>query len=99
MTFPEARDYQGALSDLSVQDKLASSGRVRGGIKQLNKGLYQDVRDAAETKGLGNDFDKAMKTYRQASQLKSAGKTLGKAAGVGLLGAGGYHFGKDLLGK
>jgi len=92
MSFPEARDYQGALSDLSASDKLAMNGRMRGAVAQLNKGLYGDIRAAASTSpdvnGLGNGgdvFDSAMKNYRQASQLKQAAKTVGKYA----IGAGG----------
>lgn len=88
MTFPEARDYQGSLSDLSSSDKMALSGRMSGGLKQINKGLFTDIQNAANTAGLGEDYANAMKQYRQASQLKKAGKTIGKAA-VGTAGLGG----------
>lgn len=99
MTFPEIRDYQASLSDLSSSDKLAMNGRVRGGVSQLNKALFSDIKDAADAKGLGEDYAGAMKEYRQASQLRNAGKVAGKMA-IGAAGLGsGYAALKDLTGK
>jgi len=74
MTFPEARDYQGSLSDLSMSDRLAMNGRMRGGVKQLNKGFFNDIQDAANTAGRGEDYAKAMTDYKRASQLNNAFK-------------------------
>jgi hypothetical protein len=100
MTFPEARDYQGGLSDLSSADLQSMPKRVKGALSQLNKGLFQDMQDSAEAAGRGDEYAKAMKEYRQASTLKDiatkSGKTLGKAA---LTGAGlglGYNVLKDI---
>lgn len=97
MTFPEARDYQASLSDLSASDKLAMNGRMKGAVAQLNRALYQDIRQAAESGGgMGTDYDKAMTQYRQAAQIKNAvaatGKAVGKAAATGALGASGYSL-------
>jgi hypothetical protein len=96
MTFPEARDYQGSLSDLSASDKLAMNGRVRGGVAQLNKGLYGDVFDAANKAGRGEDYANAMKEYRQAAQIRNGLKTAGKiaigGAVAGGIGAPVYQF-------
>lgn len=91
MTFPEARDYQSSLSDLSNSDKLSMNGRMRGGVAQLGKGLYGDIRDAAEGAGRGADYDKAMRDYRNASAIRNGLKAAGKyavpaAVGGGLLG-------------
>jgi len=89
MTFPEARDYQASLSDLSSSDKLAMNGRVRGGVAQLNKALFQDIQDAAEGAGRGEDYAKAMKEYRQASTLKDVATKAAKfGAGAAATGAG-----------
>jgi hypothetical protein len=87
MTFPEARDYQMSLSDLSASDKLAMNNRMRGAVAQLNKGLFSDMRDTAETQGLGADYESAMKEYRQQAQIKQVLTYLGKAA-IGTAGAG-----------
>jgi hypothetical protein len=89
MTFPEARDYQGALSDLSASDKLAMNGRMRGAVSQLQKGLFNDIYDSANIVGRGEDYANAMKQYRQAAQLNQAAKTVGKYAVRAGLGAGG----------
>jgi hypothetical protein len=105
MTFPEARDFQSSLSDLSASDKLAMNGRMRGGVAQLNKGLYTDLYDAADAHPdqLGDVYGDAMKEFRQASQLKSGMKTAAKmAVGAGAAGIGGSilapHL-KSLIGK
>jgi hypothetical protein len=105
MTFPEARDYQASLSDLSASDKMAMNGRMKGAVAQLNHALYQDVRQAAEAGGgFGSDFDKAMTQYRQASQIhdlldsaknqfaKEGIKSLAKGAGIAAAGAAGYQL-------
>lgn len=99
MTFPEARDYQGALSDLSASDKLALNGRMRGALAQLNKGLYEDIRTAAGDRG--PDFDVAMKEYRRASTLKGLIQTAKPYAIKGAAGAAGagiaYPFAKKIF--
>jgi hypothetical protein len=96
MTFPEARDYQASLSDLSGSDKLAMNGRVRGGVAQLNKALFSDIQDAAEGAGRGEDYAKAMKEYRQASQLKDMARKAVPLATKAAVGYGGYRAIKDI---
>jgi hypothetical protein len=91
MTFPEARDYQGSLSDLSGSDKLAMNGRVRGGVAQLNKAFFDDIQKAAEAAGRGKEYADAMKEYRRASQLGTAAQGLKKyaiPAAAGAVGLG-----------
>ena len=99
MTFPEARDFQSSLSDLSATDKMAMGGRVSGGLKQLSKALYTDIQDAAENAGRGDDYAQAMKEYRQASGLKDMAKSAGKLAIKGAGAYGAYSAYKDLTGK
>lgn len=104
MTFPEARDYQASLSDLSASDKMAMDGRMKGAVAQLNMALYQDVRQAAESGGgYGSDFDKAMTQYRQASNAKEIAQKVGKLAVKAAVGGGATAAGvgiiKDALGK
>lgn len=82
MTFPEARDYQGSLSDLSMSDRLAMNGRMRGAVKQLNKNFFSDIQDAAGQAGRGEDYAKAMNDYRNASRLRNAAKIAIPAAAV-----------------
>jgi hypothetical protein len=99
MTFPEARDYQSSLSDLSATDKMAMGGRVSGSLKQLSKALYSDIQDAAEQAGRGEDYTQGMKEYRQGSGLKDSAKAAGKLALKGAGAYGAYSAMKDLTGK
>jgi hypothetical protein len=99
MTFPEARDYQSSLSDLSATDKMAMGGRVSGGLKQLSKALYSDIQDAADQAGRGDDYAQGMKEYRQGSGLKDSAKAAGKLALKGAGAYGAYSAMKDLTGK
>lgn len=98
MTFPEARDFQGSLSDLSGSDKLAMNGRVRGGVAQLNKGLFSDIQDAADAAGRGEDYASAMKEYRRAAMLGNAAKGAAKIAVPAAVGGGiAGHYLKKLV--
>jgi hypothetical protein len=72
MSYPEIRDYQSNLSDLSRTAKDSLNGKMLGQIGKLKSGLYNDVFDAASQAGRGEDYAQAMKEFRQASQLKSA---------------------------
>ena len=96
MTFPEARDYQGSLSDLSQSDKMAMNRRMRGGVSQLNKGLFSDIHDAAASAGRGDDYARAMRDYRMAAGINNGIKTAGKAAGTAAGLGGAYRLYKEL---
>jgi hypothetical protein len=78
---------------------------MKGAVAQLNHALYQDIRQAAEAGGgYGDDFDKAMTQYRQASQIKDlldsaknqvakeGIKGIAKGAGIAAAGAAGYQI-------
>ncbi len=82
MTFPEARDYQMALSDLSRADLESLTPRMKGQIAQVNKALFTDIYQSAEGKqpGLGTNYADAMKEFRQASQIVDTVKKTGKIA-------------------
>ena len=97
MTFPEARDYQASLSDLSRSDKLAMNGRVRGALSQLNKGLYQDLRDSASQAGQGDVFDSAMRQYRQASRINNTAKNVAKYGAAAAIGGGALNKLQNLI--
>ncbi len=99
MTYPEARDYQSNLSSLSREDQGAMTGPMRGGVKQLNKAYFTDIKNAAGP--YGEDYANAMKINRQANQIRKVAGKVGKAAaigGAGAIGAGGaYRLAKDLI--
>lgn len=76
MTYPEARDYQMALTDLSRADADSVSMRMKGQIARINQGLFNDIANAANehTPGLGGDYADAMKEYRQAAKIRGFAK-------------------------
>lgn len=87
MTYPEARDYQSSLSDLSTSDKMALNSRMRGQVDQLHKGLFGDIYDAADTVGRGEDYAKAMQQYKTAARINNGLKTTAKIGATGIAGA------------
>lgn len=93
MTFPEARDYQSSLSDLSASDKLSMNKRMSGAVKQLNKSLYDDIHSAADSAGSGDDYEQAMRDFRRASTVKDvASKAAKYGIGAAGLGIGGHYL-------
>jgi hypothetical protein len=97
MTYPEARRLQENLG--SYVREQGVTGSMGGALKQLQKTLYQDIHDAADEVGRGDDYDSAMKEFRQASGLKDSLKVAGKLALKGAGMYGGYSALKDLTGK
>jgi hypothetical protein len=91
MSYPEIRDYQSNLSDLSRDAQGSMNGKMMGQIGQLKSGLFNDIYNSAAEVGRGDDYAQAMKEFRQASQLKSAAKKVGKAAVAGAAGAAGLE--------
>lgn len=82
MTFPEARDYQSGMSNPSVMDKLSTSGKMRGAVKQTNKAFFNDLKDAADTHPdkLGDQYAQGMSEYKNGARLKTAAKMAGAGA-------------------
>lgn len=98
MTFPEARDYQMALTDLSRSDIESLTPRMKAQVAQVNQALFQDIYNASNQKGLGPDYAAAMKEFRQASQIKDAATTLAKKAIPAAVGGGiAAHYLKELI--
>jgi hypothetical protein len=88
MNYPEARLFQENLSNPSVLEKQGIGGSMKGGIKQLKGGLFEDIKNAADTKGMGQDYADAMKEYRRAAILKDVAKNGGKIAVPAAVGGG-----------
>jgi hypothetical protein len=92
MTYPEARDYQSNLSDLSASDLMGMNKKMSGAIKQVRGGLFDDIQNAADQGGMGQDYADAMKASRQAYAVQDAGQFLKKhAISSALTGAGLYE--------
>jgi hypothetical protein len=99
MTFPEARDYQSGMANSSVMDRLATSGKMRGAVKQLNKNFFTDIQDAANahTPGLGDDYAKGMSDYKNAARLSTAAKMAGIGAATAVAGPSLFRYLKPLI--
>ena len=101
MNYPEARLFQENLSSPSTTEKMGNGGQHEKVAKQLNRAFYGDIRNAADAQGLGEDYDKGMRMYRQAATMSDAAKKVGKAAAYGAAGAAGagaaYRLAKDLI--
>lgn len=89
MSYPEIRDYQSNLSDLSRDAQGSMNGKMLGQMGKLKSGLYNDIYNAASQVGRGDDYAQAMKEFRQASQIKSGAKTAAKVGAKYALPAGG----------
>lgn len=98
MTYPEARDYQSALSDMSANDKMSMSGSMKGQVSKLSQGFFDDIKSAADAAGRGDDYAQAMKEYRQASSLQDSAKAAMKLALVAGGGYKAYTVFKSLMG-
>ena len=86
INYPEMRLFQEGLSSPSRTDIEGMAGSMKSSVKQLNKGLFEDIRDAAETRGRGADYEKAMRETRRAAQLGRAAKYAAGAGAAAVVG-------------
>ncbi len=89
--YSESFDFASNAKKLSAADKLAANPPMAAQIDRFAKALQTANREAAESVGMGDKFDAAMKEYRQAMQMRNAADMLKKhgikvAIGVGLAG-------------
>lgn len=101
LTYPEARDFQSGLANMSRAD-ADMSGPMGGQFKQLRGSLFSDVGDAAESVGQREAYEKAMKDYARASAIRNGVTKAVKyaiPAAAGTAGIGGvYHLAHSLFG-
>jgi hypothetical protein len=98
MNYPEARLFQENLAAPSTTEKMGMGGSMKGGVKQLNKAFYSDIKDAADQAGRGDDYAKAMRDYRIASTAGNIAKNVGKVAVPAAIGGGAYKLTRALEG-
>lgn len=79
-TYPELRDYQSNLSDLSREQQGSLNKKMLSQVGRVNRGVYQDIYDATSGAGRGEDYASAMKEFRQAQQLKDIATKTAKVA-------------------
>jgi len=101
LLFPEARDIYSNVSDAShasTLSKLMGTAPKPTMLRQIGavrNAFNDDLTNAAETIGRGEDYAKAMQEYARAARLRSALiKGGGMAAGAAL---GGFPLAKKAL--
>lgn len=82
LEYAEARDRASALSTLTGEDKIKATKTLQSQTKQLSHAFNDDIGDAAASVGRGEDYAKAMQTYRQAAQLREGMKRVGQGVGI-----------------
>lgn len=71
LLYPSARNFQSGLASLSREDAKGMGGPMKGQLRQVNKAFFDDIKDAASEVGRGDEYVKAMNTFRRASQLRN----------------------------
>jgi hypothetical protein len=96
LDYREARDWGSSLSNLTGNDEMGVTRSLKSQVKQLSRAFNQDVGDAAERAGVGDQYQRAMRMYAQAARNREfAGKALKYALPTA---AGGYFFGRPIVG-
>jgi hypothetical protein len=93
LDYREARDWASGLSRLSANDTMNASPSLRAQVGKLSHAFNDDVGDAATAAGRGEDYAKAMRDYRRASQFNDAAKTAAKWAIPAAAGGGALSYG------
>lgn len=87
MRYQDARDFLSNFSRLSVRDAQRISPVIRREMGQLAHALGKTVADTAKQAGKLDEYQKAMKEYRQAMKMRDVFDRLAPAAAKGAAGA------------
>lgn len=88
LKFPEARDFYSNISSQSAEDASRLNPVMRRQMGGIRSGLHQDLTDAAQTIGRGQDYSDAIREYAQAMNMKNGIKTAAKYAIPAAVGGG-----------
>lgn len=72
LNFPEARDFYTNISGQSAEDVTRLNPVMRRQMGSVRAGLHQDLTNAADQVGRGEDYAKAVNEYSQAMKLRKA---------------------------
>ncbi len=97
--YEQARDLQSSAGRLSVTEKLATNPQMQAQIGKLAQALKDANREVAEKIGMGDQFDAAMKEYRQAMQIRNAADMLKKHGVKIAMTAGGLGIAGEIIKK
>ena len=96
LTYSEARDFASNLSRLSSGEAQKLTPVMKRQVGELSHTFNQDVGEAAQRAGVGEDYTKAMHDYALASRLRNAAITGAKIAVPTAIGAAGYGLARKL---
>lgn len=90
--YPEAKDFQSNISNLSANEKMSLNSNQLRQVGDLNQALKSSLTKAAGTVGEGDNFVKAMSEYHRAMKLRGYSDAViargWKGAVAGLAGTG-----------
>lgn len=93
LTYREARDFASNMS-LSPEEKMGLKRSMQYEVPRLSKAFNEDVGAAAARRGVGSEYEQAMKEYRQAARNAEIAKKVAKwggGAAAGAIGLEGAH--------
>jgi hypothetical protein len=94
LDYREARDWASNLSRLTANDQMGASPALQAEARKLSHAFNEDVGGAASRRGVGPQYDQAMKEYARASRNTDIAKKVvkyGTGAAATLAGAKGLH--------
>lgn len=89
MSYEVGRDFASNAGALSTREVTAMNAKMQAQVAKFAKAMKDANRQAAESVGMGDLYDQAMKEYRQAANLQEASVVARKwaiRAGLGVLG-------------
>ncbi len=86
MTYNEGRDFATNAGRLSVRESQAANPQMQSQVSQFAQALKAANRKAAESVGMENLYDQAIKEYHQAKSMQEAGDIIKKWSVRALLG-------------
>lgn len=88
MTYAEGRDFASNAGALSVREATGMNVKMQAQVKTFAHAMADANREAAESVGMGDLYDQAMKEYRQAKNLEESVDIIKKYAVKAAIGTG-----------
>jgi hypothetical protein len=94
--FEDMRDFQSNAGRLSAKDMKAMSPKMKRQLANFATSTADVNRQAAETAGQGELYDKGINEYRRAAKMRDFGRGVAKTAIPAALGYEGYRVYRNL---
>ena len=96
LTYEAGRDFASNAGRLSARESMAANPQMQRQVAMFSQAMKEANRGAAESVGMGDLYDSAMKEYRQAKTISEAADTIKKWAVRAAIGGGiGYELWKN----